>query len=149
MNRETNNANDVNITVNHLSGDWGPGPLSKDNSYMLNLFTKFKGAEFFGTYETLNGNTLSGATTKFNQYAAEGIYRFGGKEQFYGGLRYNYVENNLNQSVSRWQFAAGWTMVEGVEVKAEYVNQTYNKFISSYGSDAGFKGLMLEAAISF
>jgi|WetSurMetagenome_2_1015567.scaffolds.fasta_scaffold00198_21 hypothetical protein len=149
MNRETNSANDVDITKNHLSGDWGPGPLRKDNSYMLNLFTKFKGAEFFGTYESLNGNTLSGASTKFNQYAAEGIYRFGSKEQFYGGLRYNYVKNNLDQSISRWQFAAGWTMVEGVEMKVEYVNQKYDKFISSYGSDAGFKGLMLEAAISF
>ncbi|HNX65777.1 MAG TPA: hypothetical protein PKH02_02790, partial [Bacteroidales bacterium] len=149
MNRETNSANDVDITKNHLSGNWGPGTLSKDNSYMLNLFTKYKGLEFFGTYESISGTLLSGTSTKFNQYAAEGIYRFGGKDQFYGGLRYNYAENNNDQSISRWQLGAGWSIIDEVQMKVEYVNQKYNNFISNYGADAGFKGVMLEAAISF
>jgi hypothetical protein len=149
MNRITNSANDVDITKNHLSGNWGPGTLNKDNSYMLNLFTKYKGLEFFGTYESISGTLLSGTSTKFNQYAAEGIYRFGGKEQFYGGVRYNYAENNQDQSVSRWQIGAGWSMIDAVQMKVEYVDQKYSNFISSYGADAGFKGVMLEAAISF
>lgn len=149
MNRVTNNAADVDITKNHLSGNWGPGLMDKDNSLMLNLFTKYKGLEFFGTYEAINGTLLSGAKTKFNQYAAEGIYRFGGKDQFYTGLRYNYASNNQDQSISRLQAGAGWSMIESVLVKLEYVNQQYDNFISNYGSEAGFKGLMFEAAITF
>ncbi len=149
MNPETNSANDVDITKNHLSGNWGPGTLNKDNSYMLNLFTKYKGLEFFGTYESINGTLLSGTSTKFNQYAAEGLYRFGGKEQFYGGLRYNYASNDKDQAVSRIQVGAGWSMIDAVQMKLEYVNQKYDNFITNYGADAGFKGVMFEAAISF
>jgi len=149
MNRVTNSANDVDITKNHLSGNWGPGTLSKDNSYMLNLFTKYKSLEFFGTYEAISGTQLDGTSIKFDQYAAEGIYRFGGKDQFYGGLRYNYAENNNDQSISRWQLGAGWSIIDEVQMKVEYVNQKYDNFVSTYGADAGFKGVMLEAAISF
>ena len=149
MNRITNNAADVDITKNHLSGNWGPGLMDKDNSVMLNLFTKYKGLEFFGTYESINGTFAGGETTKFNQYAAEGIYRFGGRDQFYTGLRYNYASNNQDQSVSRLQAGAGWSMIDPVLIKLEYVNQTYDNFISNYGSDAGFKGFMFEAAITF
>lgn len=149
MNRITNSANDVDITKNHLSGNWGPGLLNKDNSLMLNLFTKYKGLEFFGTYESINGTLLSGASVKFNQYAGEGIYRFGAKDQFYGGLRYNYASNDQDQSVARLQAAAGWSIIDAVLIKLEYVDQKYDNFISNYGADAGFKGVMFEAAISF
>jgi hypothetical protein len=116
---------------------------------MLNLFTRYKGLEFFGTAESFSGTLASNASAKFQQYAAEGLYRFGGKRQFYGGLRYNYVRDNSDQSVSRIQAGAGWSIVESVLLKAEYVNQNYNKFLTTYGSDAGFKGIMVEAAISF
>jgi len=149
MNRVTNNANDVDITKNHLSGNWGPGLTKKDNSLMLNLFTKYKGLEFFGTYETFKGTLLSGAESEFGQYAAELIYRLGGGEQFFGGVRYNNAWNNLDQSVSRLQAVAGWFMTESIVLKLEYVNQDYNEFISNYGAEAGFKGVMFEAAISF
>ncbi len=149
MNRVTNNAADVDITKNHLSGNWGPGILDKDNSLMLNLYTEYKGLEFFGTYETLNGTLLSSAETKFNQYAVEGLYHFGGKDQFYGGVRYNYASNDADQSISRIQAGAGWSIVDPILIKLEYVNQKYTNFISNYGSEAGFKGVMFEAAISF
>lgn len=149
MNRETNSPADVDITANHLSGSWGPGLTDKDNSYMVNLFSKYKGLEFFGTYENFKGTSLGGASLAFSQYAAEGIYRFGGKEQFYGGLRYNKAWNNNDQSITRFQAGAGWQMIDNVIIKLEYVNQKYNNFISSYGADAGFRGVMLEAGISF
>jgi len=149
MNRITNSASDVDITANHTSGNFGPGSLAKDNSFMLNLFTQYKGLEFFGTYETVKGNLASGTEIKYNQYAAEGLYRFGGKRQFYGGLRYNYVDNQDDMSVSRIQAGAGWSIVESVLLKLEYVNQEYNDFLARFGSDAGFKGVMVEAAISF
>ena len=116
---------------------------------MVNLFTQFKGLEVFGTFETLKGNTLGGASVAYSQYGAEGIYHFGGNDQFYGGVRYNRAWNMNDQSVTRFQAAAGWQIIDYVILKLEYVNQKYNGFISNYGADAGFKGVMLEAAISF
>jgi hypothetical protein len=149
MNRETNNASDVDPSVNHLSGNWGPGFTDRDNSYMLNLFTKYRGLEFFGTYENANGTSaFGGASFNFTQYALEGIYHFGKDDQFFGGVRYNYVKNSTDNSVNRVQVGAGWYMVPKVLVKAEYVDQNYSNF-TLYGSDAGFKGFMLEATVSF
>jgi hypothetical protein len=149
MNRATNSPNDVDITKNHLSGGWGPGTTNKDNSIMLNLFSQFRGLEFFGTYETFKGTSLSDASLEYSQFAVEAVYRFGNLEQFYGGFRYNDARNHLDQSVSRIQVGAGWNMIEQVLLKIEYVNQKYNEFITSYGGDAGFNGIMFEAAISF
>ena len=149
MNRVTNNVNDVDITKNHLSGSWGPGLTDKDNSIMLNLFSQYKGLEFFGTFETFKGTNPGGVSMEYAQFGGEGIYRFGGQKQFYGGVRYNDAWNNLDQSVSRLQVGAGWNMLESVLIKLEYVDQKYNGFLSSYGADAGFKGVMMEAGISF
>lgn len=149
MNREKFAATDVDITANHTSGNWGPGSTKKTNSYMLNLFTKYKGLEFFGTLENFKGILGNNSDSEFTQYAVEGLYRFGGKEQFYGGVRYNEVMNDLDMSVNRVQVAAGWFMLETVLIKLEYVNQQYTDFIAQYGADAGFKGVMFEAAISF
>jgi hypothetical protein len=149
MNRVTNNAADVDITKNHTSGNFGPGTVTKDNSLMANLFTKYKGIEVFGTYEMFRGTLPSGNDSEYNQYAIEGLYRFGGNEQFYGGLRYNLVDNDLNLSTSRFQIAAGWFLIEQVLLKLEYVDQQYNDFTALYGEDAGFNGFMFEAAISF
>lgn len=149
MNRATNSAADVDITKNHTSGSWSPGFTSEANAYMLNLFSQFKGLEFFGTYETMNGTSLAGSPVNVSQWAAEGIYRFGSDRQFYGGLRYNRAWNKNDQSVTRFQAAAGWQMIDNVLLKLEYVNQDYNEFISLYGANAGFDGVMVEAAISF
>jgi hypothetical protein len=149
MNRVTNNANDVDITKNHLSGSWGPGLTDKNNAFMVNLFSRYKGLEFFGTFESMNGTSLAGTSVSYAQYALEGIYRFGGDDQFYTGLRYNRAWNKNDQSVTRFQAAAGWQMIDNVLIKLEYVNQDYNEFISLYGADAGFNGVMFEAAISF
>jgi hypothetical protein len=148
MNKVTNNAADVDITKNHTSGNFGPGTVTKDNSLMANLFTKYKGLEVFGTWEMFRGTLPNGNDSEFNQYAVEGLYRFGGNEQFYGGLRYNLVNNDLDMSVNRVQVAAGWFLIEQVLLKLEYVNQNFKEFIA-YGDDAGFNGIMFEAAISF
>lgn len=149
MNRVTNSPNDVDITKNHTSGSWSPGFTDRNNSIMANLFSRYKGFEFFGTFETMTGTTLSGSPVEFSQYAAEGLYRFGSTEQFYLGMRYNKAWNGNDQDITRFQAAAGWFMLESVLLKLEYVNQDYNEFTSLYGSEAGFKGMMVEAAISF
>ena len=54
-----------------------------------------------------------------------------------------------DQSVTRIQLGAGWFILESTVLKLEYLNQKYTDFISDYGTDAGFNGLMVEAAISF
>jgi hypothetical protein len=82
MNKITNSPNDVDITKNHTSGNFGPGTVIKDNSIMANLFTRYKGLEVFGTYEMFRGTLPSGTDSEFDQFAIEGLYRFGGNEQF-------------------------------------------------------------------
>ncbi len=155
MNRVTNSSTDTDIKSNHLSGRWSPGITNKDNSFMLNLFAQAKGLEIFATYESAKGLYSSGTEFKFSQIAAEGLYRFGGSRQFYGGLRYNLVKGDVNtsvsgdQSVNRLQAGAGWFILESTVLKVEYVTQNYTDFLNEYGADAGFKGIMVEAAISF
>ena len=149
MNKETNNATDVDPSVNHLSGNWGPGFTNKDNSIMTNLLVKLKGLEIFGTYENATGTPFFGnADFNYSQYAAEGLYHFGKSQQFYGGARYGYVKNNTSSSVNRTQIALGWYMTKNIVAKAEYVNQNYKNF-ALYGNNAGFKGVVVEAGISF
>ena len=149
MNKITDNASDVDPSVNHLSGNWGPGFTDKLNSVMTNLFTSYRGIEFFGTYEMAKGTNAPGGTNfKFSQYAAEGLYHFGGHRQFYGGARYDFVKNDAGSSVTRMQFGAGWNMTHNLIAKLEYVRQNYDKF-AIYGNNARFYGFMFEAAVSF
>ena len=53
------------------------------------------------------------------------------------------------RSVNRYEIAAGWDMTKNIVAKVEYVNQTYTNFNTLYGTNAGFKGVMVEAGISF
>ncbi len=155
MKRQTFTAADVDIASNHTTGRFYPGTSNKDNSLMVNLFGQAKGFELFSTYEMAKGLYASGKEFNFNQFAVEGLYRFGGTRQFYGGLRYNHVKGDTDtsapgdQAVNRIQVAAGWHLLESTVLKVEYVKQDYKDFIDLYGSDAGFNGVMIEAAVSF
>jgi hypothetical protein len=155
MKNITNSSSDTDIKSGANTGRWGPGFTDKDNSLMVNLFGKAKGFELFGTYEMASGKYGSGSEFKFSQIGIEGLYRFGGQEQFYLGTRYNLVTGDTDtsvsgdQSVNRLQAGAGWFILESTVLKVEYVKQNYVDFVSSYGADAGFNGLMIEAAISF
>ena len=149
MNRITNSADDVDPAKNHMSGNWGPGFTDRNNSFMLNLFARYKSAEIFGTIENVKGTpAFGGSAFTFSQYAVEGLLRFGKDDKFFGGARYNYVKNNTGSSVDRIQIGAGWFLTPDILLKAEYVNQDYKNFVL-YGGNAGFNGLMIEAAISF
>jgi hypothetical protein len=148
MQRATNSAGDVDQTANAFTGNWGPGFTSKDNSLMANLFAKYGGFEFFGTYENAKGTTLSGADFNFSQYGLEGLYRFGKEENFFGGVRYNAVKNQTDSRVNRLEIGAGWFITRNILLKAEYVDQNYSEF-AVYGGNAGFNGIMVEATISF
>ena len=157
MKPQTGSADDVNISSDHTTGRWGPGFTNKDNSTMVNLFAKYYGFEMFGTYEKAKGTGAFGGDFDFNQFAIEGIYHFGGQEQFYLGTRYNKVKNSNDMNIDRVQIAGGWHMTKNILAKLEYVNQNYNNFNGNYttsagyqaGTKAGFKGIMFEAGISF
>lgn len=151
MNRQVGDGSEFDITKNFTSGNWGPGSFTKDNTLTGNLFAKYAGLEVFGTLQNAKGLNMAGADYNFSQLAIEAIYRFGTEEQFFVGTRYNTVNNketSPEMSVDRVQLAAGWFMTKNVGIKLEYVDQKYNNF-QNYGDKAGFKGMMLEAGISF
>ena len=149
MNTVKNTATDVDPASNHTSGNWSPGFTDKNNSFMFNLFARYKGFEVFGTVESAKGTSpFGGSEFSYSQYAVEGVFHFGKNEQFFAGGRYNLVKNDNDMSVNRLQAGAGWSLTKNIMLKAEYADQNYNNFIL-YGDNAGFDGLMFEAAISF
>jgi hypothetical protein len=148
MQRWTYAAGDVDAAANAFTGNYGPGTASKDNSLMTNLFAKYKGLEFFGTYEAINTTSTTGTPSYFNQYALEGLYHFGKEDQFYAGAKYNATRSKSTSAVNRLEAAAGWFLTPNILVKAEYVDQNYNNF-AIYGGKGGFDGMMIESTISF
>jgi hypothetical protein len=73
----------------------------------------------------------------------------------YVGARYNKADGRLagisnDVSVDRIQIAWGWFITPTLMMKLEYVKQNYNDFPSADIRSKGlFKGLMLEAVVSF
>ena len=64
---------------------------------MINPFVKMGALEFFGTYETTEGTGFDEAIQgerEWEQWAAEGIYRFLPDEQVYLGMRFNRLMNS-------------------------------------------------------
>ena len=114
------------------------------------------GLEFFGIYENATGKGFgpNPPTRTYNHYAADLLYRFGETEDFYIGGRYSYVDGELTGtqdiSVDRYQLGAGWFLTKNILAKLEYVNQSYSDYPTGDIFDGGeFKGLMMEAVISF
>jgi len=150
MNTQTNSATDVDIASNHLSGNWGPGFTDELTSFMFNIFAQAYGFELFGTAEQATGTSaFGGAAFKYTQVAADLLYRFGKEDQFFAGGRYNVVNSDQDMGITRMQLGAGWFLTPDVVLKAEYVSQKYDNFLSKYGANAGFNGVMVEAGISF
>ncbi len=139
-----------------FSGRLNPGFSKKINAAMLNGFVKAYGFEFFGTYEMANGRTKTEVDDrKANQYAVEGIYRFGKNESLYLGLRYNEVSARLagytdDVKVDRFAVAGGWFITKDVLMKAEYVTQNYKNFLATdYRAGGKFNGIVVEAVVGF
>jgi hypothetical protein len=147
------NANDYNP----FSGRLNPGFTEAVNTYMANAFLKFKGLEFFGTYENAKGRTITEFTNRqATQYAADVIYRFpANTENFWVGFRYNTVTAGLqgltnDVTVQREAGSVGWFLTRNIMMKAEYVNQVYMGYPSNNILNGGkFNGVSLEAAIAF
>jgi hypothetical protein len=127
----------------------------KITAIMFNPFVKFKGLEFFGTYETTSGKANDEVDERTaTQFAGELIYRFGQNEKFYVGGRYNKVDseerNGDDIEISRFNLAAGWFLTKNIMAKLEYVSQKHDGYNdASIFNEGKFDGFMLETVISF
>ena len=140
-----------------FSGRYNPGFSEEVNTFMVNPFLKYKGLEFFGTYENAKGRSI----TEFSQrqaiqYAADLIYRFPAhSENFWIGVRYNTVKSAVQGysqdiTINREVASAGWFLTRNIMLKAEYVNQEYKNYPNTNILNGGkFYGEMLEASIAF
>ena len=129
--------------------------FAKLTPLQLNPFLAFRGIEFFGIYE-LASNSDSEGGGSFSQLGLELLYRFGAREQFYIGGRYNLVsgerfEDGPEHEISRLNFGAGWFLTDNIVAKLEYVKQQYEGagWNGSKYEGAEFSGINLEAGISF
>lgn len=140
----------------HTSGRFNPVFLDQVTAMMGNVFLKYKGLEFFGTYENANGRTHTETDTRnATQLAADLILRFGANENFWVGGRYNTVNAELIGSgaevtIDRIAVSAGWYLTPNILAKIEYVNQEYKDYASTSILNGGkFNGIMVEAAVGF
>ncbi len=179
----------ASLTGNAFAGRFNPGFKDNVMAVMFNPFIKLGGVELFGTYEVSEGQTSvengeiqyqnsANETTifsklpnrKFTQIAADLVFRFGKRDQFYVGARYNHVEGTQSTSqsvvtttaggisqgirdqvyIERTAYAAGWFITRNILVKGEYVVQGYHSFLpSSIYAGGKFKGFVLQGSIGF
>jgi hypothetical protein len=138
------------------SGLINPGFRNKVTAMQLNPFVKFHGVELFGVIERAEGRTNAEAAHRvWNQYAFDGVYRFGPREQMYAGIRYNKAEGELTGitnkvGAERWQVAGGWYLTPMILAKLEYVNQEFVDYPATNIRNGGkFNGIMLEGVVAF
>ena len=145
------------VDYNAFSGRFNPGFSQEVHAFMGNLFLKHKGLEFFGTYETSKGRTITEVNNRrATQYAADLIYRFpANTENFWVGARYNTVIAAIqgvpnDVRVNRAVASAGWFMTKNIMLKAEYVNQLYKNYPNTNLFNGGqIQGVMIEASVGF
>ncbi|MAU16805.1 MAG: hypothetical protein CMH46_14855 [Muricauda sp.] len=148
-------ATDASASSNFRSGRYDPGFSNEITAFMINPFVKYKGLEFFGTFETASGKTDAETDDRTaTQLAGELVYRFGSNENFYVGTRYNTVNSDdpsgSEVTIDRFQLGAGAFLTKNILTKIEYVNQQYDGYDNtSIFHDGEFKGVLLEAIISF
>lgn len=163
------------VTANFTGGRFNPGLTDKVTAFMINPFLKYRGFEFFGLFEQASGRSDAALEAsqdrEMTQLAADVIYRFGARENFYIGARYNTVTAELapfasgsaliptrEVEINRYAVAAGWFITPAVLLKAEYVNQEYDNFVGpnqfvGYAGDirnqGKFSGVVVQGVISF
>lgn len=122
-------------------------------SFMINPFVRYKGLEFFGTYEMINATPFVGDEFTYSQIAADLLYRFGTNDRYYLGGRYNIVtgaDGTDGNDISRLNVGGGWFLTDNVMTKIEYVQQNYDGDGWGGRFDGGeFSGVVVEAVISF
>ena len=146
---------EARASSNFRSGRYNPGFDNEITAFMINPFVKYKGLEFFGTFETSSGKTDAETDNRTaTQLAGELIYRFGNNENFYLATRYNTVTSDdpsgSEITIDRFQLGGGVFLTKNILAKIEYVNQQYDGYdTTSIFHEGEFKGVLLEAVISF
>lgn len=138
------------------SGRFTPGFGKKVNAFQLNGFVKAAGLEVFGTFEKASGrNANETAMRDVDQYAIDGVYRFGKNENLFVGARYNTVKAELANvadpvKIDRVALGAGWFVTKNVLLKGEYVTQNYKDFATTdYRYEGKFNGYVIQAVVGF
>jgi len=140
------------------SGRYNPNFKQEVYTFMFNTLLKYKGLEFFGTFEMANGRTNTEKSMRqATQFAGDLIYRFpANKETFWVAARYNAVtaadkaNNNGDITIQRVTGSVGMFFTKNIMAKLEYVNQGYHNFVSTdIRSGGSFQGGMLSAVIGF
>jgi hypothetical protein len=141
---------------NAWSGRYNPSFSEEVHTFMINPFIKYKGLEFFGTYEMAQGRTITEKSLrKATQYAVDLVYRFTTRENFWIGARYNSVTATMpgvanDITINRMTGSVGWFVTKNIMAKVEYVNEQYLNFApTDIRSGGKFDGFMAEAAIAF
>jgi hypothetical protein len=139
-----------------FSGRLNPGFNNEITAFQINPFLKYKGLEFFGTFERSSGKiNAEDETRNMTQVAGELIYRFLPREQVYIGTRYNSVSGQLRDidndiRVNRIELAAGWFATKNLLLKIAYIDQQYHDFPAEDIRGGGeFNGAMIEAVVGF
>ena len=137
------------------SGSIQPGFRNNVTAIQINPFVKFRGLEFFGSFDRGQGKAVAETEyRKMRQTAADLVYRFADERMYVGG-RYNTATMRLqgmakDVGADRQAVAAGWYVTPLVLLKAEYVNQKYRDFPSTDRRNGGkFSGLMIEGVVGF
>jgi hypothetical protein len=131
------------------------GQSTGQHSGVINPFLKYRGLEYFGTFERAKGRLATETTYRtVDQIANELTYRMFGDQLFVSG-RYNTVSGKLagianDINVKRTQLGGGWFLTPTVMMKGEWVNQKYLDFPTTDIRNGGkFKGFMVEATVAF
>ena len=145
------------VDYSPFSGRFNPGFSEAVTTFMINPFVKYKGLEFFGTFEKASGRSITETGMRqVTQYAADLIYRFPEKTQhFWIGVRYNTLTASMpgdvkNITINREVASAGWFLTNNIMLKVEYVNQEYQHYPGDNILNGGrFKGTMVDASVGF
>ncbi|HEX7088919.1 MAG TPA: hypothetical protein VF192_02215 [Longimicrobiales bacterium] len=148
----------ASVTAQAWSGLINPGFRNEIRAIQINPFVKYGGLELFGVLERADGRAATEPETRrFDQYAADVVYRFLEGETLYVGARYNSVEGELpiagqnhDVTVDRWQLGGGWFVTPTILLKGEYVRQRYFDFPATDIRNGGkFSGFVFEGVVSF
>jgi hypothetical protein len=138
------------------SGAINPGFKNKVTAMQVNPFVKFRGLELFGVIERAEGKASTELSERrFEQYAADVVYRFYRNEQIYVGARYNKAFGELSGisgevGAERWQVGGGWFVTPNILTKVEYVNHEFFGYPDTHIRNGGeFNGLMFEGVVGF
>jgi len=137
------------------TGDVQPGLSSKVQAMVFNPFLKYRGFEFFGNVEQAKGRSAAETSDRtWNQYAAEGLYRFAW-DDLYLAARYNTVKGRLlgftnDVTVNRVEIGGGWFLTPTIMMKTEYVRQEHKDYpVTNILNGGIFEGMMVEGVVSF